>query len=116
MNQKQKRPFRWRGFVSVTSGLAFIGLSVTGIVLFIVPPGRIANWGGWHLLGLSKYQWIGLHIWYSLLFLILALIHIYYNWKCLIGYFKDKTRRHLALRWEWGAAYPIDMGDVCRYR
>ncbi len=104
MDQQPKRPFNWRGFVSVTSGLAFLGMSVTGIVLFIIPPGYIANWGGWQFLTLSKYQWIGLHIWFSLLFLIVALLHIYYNWKCLIGYFKDTARHHLALRWEWGAA------------
>ena len=104
MEKQNMRAFSWRGFVSVTTGLAFLGLAVTGVVLFFTPPGRVANWGGWACWGLSKYQWAGLHIWFSLLFLVLALVHICYNWKCLMGYFKDQTRRHLALRWEWGAA------------
>lgn len=104
MDQQKARTFSWRGFVSVTTGLTFIGLAVTGIALFFMPPGRIANWSDWRSLGLSKYQWIGLHIWFSLLFLVLGLVHVSFNWTCLINYFKDQTRRHLALRWEWGAA------------
>ncbi|MFC1764822.1 DUF4405 domain-containing protein [Planctomycetota bacterium] len=104
MDKPLERPFNWRGFVSVTTGLAFIGLAGTGIVLFFIPPGRIANWSGWHFLRLTKQQWNGLHIWFGLLFFIVALFHMAYNWKCLISYFKDKARRHFALRWEWGAA------------
>ena len=62
MEKTNVRSFSWRGFVSVTTGLTFLGLAVTGIVLFFTPPGRIANWGGWDWLALSKYQWAGLHI------------------------------------------------------
>jgi hypothetical protein len=104
MDKEQKHSFNWRGFVSVTAGLSFLGLAVTGVVLFFTPSGRIANWTGWSFVGLSRHQWIGLHICLSILFLIVALLHVFYNWKCLVGYFKDKTRRRLALRWEWGAA------------
>lgn len=104
MDQELRHPFNGRGFVSVTSGLTFLGLVVTGFVLFFTPPGRYANWNDWRLWGLTKQQWNGLHIWFSVLFCFAALFHIYYNWKCLIGYFKDKARRHLSLRWEWGLA------------
>jgi hypothetical protein len=104
MDQQPKRTFNWRGFVSVTAGLAFLGLTISGIALFFLPPGRIANWNDWRMLGLRKQQWIGLHIWFGVLFFILALVHVYYNWKPLLSYFRDETRRRLALRWEWAAA------------
>jgi len=104
MDKQTKRTFNWRGFASVTASLAFLGLTVSGTALFFIPPGRIANWNDWRMLGLTKPQWIGLHIWFGVLFLIVALVHVTYNWKPLVGYFKDETRRHLALRWEWGAA------------
>lgn len=104
MDQKSRQPFHWRGFVSVVTSLSFLGLAVTGIVLFFTPMGRIANQRNWQFFGLSRHQWNGLHIGFGLLFFVVALIHVYYNWQCLLSYFKDKTRRHLALRWEWGAA------------
>ena len=116
MDQQSERSFNWRGFVSVTTTLSFLGMAVTGVVLSFVPSCRIANRTGWHFAGLAKEQWSGLHIWFSLLFLIAATVHLVYNWKCLVGYFKDKTRRHLALRWEWGAAvllvWVISAGTV----
>ncbi len=104
MDRQPKQSFHWRGFVSVVTSLSFLGLAITGIVLFFIPMGRIANRTNWQCLGLSRHQWNGLHIWFGLLFFWVALFHVCYNWKCLVSYFQDKTRRHLALRWEWGAA------------
>ena len=96
--------FSWQGFVSVTLGLFSVGLGISGITLFFLPPGRIANWPDWTFLGLAKRQWIGLHVWLALGFLILSVVHTVYNWKRLVSYFKDKTRPYLAFRWEGGAA------------
>lgn len=97
----EKTKFNLRGFVSVVTALSFLGLAVTGIVMFITPPGRIANWTGWTFMGLGKHQWGGLHIWMSALFLLATILHIYYNWKVLLNYFKSKVSRHFALRAEW---------------
>jgi len=73
------RRFEWRAFVSVTTMLSFLGMSVTGVVLFVTPPGRIAHWTGWTLSGLTKDQWVALHIWFSLVFLVTAAFHLYLN-------------------------------------
>ena len=96
--------FNLRAFTSITTGVSFIGMSLTGIILFVVPPGRIANWTGWTIFGLSKHQWGGLHIWFSLVFMLAALFHIYFNWRPLLNYFKSKVSKSLALRWEWASA------------
>ena len=102
--QPDKRPerrFNWRAFISVTTALSFLAMSVTGIVLFVTPPGRIAHWTGWKMLALTKDEWGGLHIWFSLIFMIAAVLHLYLNWRCFLSYFRDKVRKALALRTEW---------------
>jgi len=105
--QGQRRGFQWRAFVSVTTGLSFVGMSVTGLALFVTPPGRVAHWTGWTLLGLTKDQWGGLHIWLSLVFLIAAVLHLWLNWKPLVSYFKSRLRKTFALRWEWVSALAV---------
>ncbi len=44
-------------------------------MLFVSPPGRVANWTNWSLVGLTKHQWGGLHIWFSTVFLFVAIVH-----------------------------------------
>jgi hypothetical protein len=101
MGAHEKPKFNWRGFVSVTTGLSFIGMCITGIALLFVPPGRIANWTDWKMLGLTKHQWIGQHIWFSAVFMIASIFHIYLNWRPLVNYCKDKVRGSFTLRREW---------------
>ena len=101
MSKDTNRKFNWRAFASVLTGLSCIGMTFTGIILFVVPPGRIANWTGWTMIRLTKHQWIALHTWFSLIFVVGAALHIYLNWKPLVGYFKSKLSKSFALRSEW---------------
>ncbi|MBN1806792.1 MAG: DUF4405 domain-containing protein [Sedimentisphaerales bacterium] len=101
METERKKIFSWHAFFSVLAGLSFIGMVFTGVILFVVPPGRIANWTGWRLIGLTKDQWIGLHDWFSIIFIVASVFHIYLNWKPLVSYFKGKVSRAFALRFEW---------------
>jgi hypothetical protein len=61
-------------------------------VLYIVPQGRVAYWADWRLLGLTKTQWGAIHINMGLLFLLALGLHVYYNWKPLTQYLKDRAR------------------------
>jgi len=117
-NDKNKR-FNWRSFISVLTALSFIGMTFTGIILFVVPPGRIANWTGWTLLGLTKHEWIGLHDWFSIIFVVASVIHLYLNWKPFVSYFKSKATKAFALQGEWAAALAVcavvfagTLGDI----
>jgi len=112
MSDTNKSKLSGRAFVSVMTALAFIGLLVTGPVLFVTPPGRVANWTGWRLFGLTKDQWSALHIWFSLSFVIASGFHIYLNWRPLFGYFKSRLTHHFAFRWEWALALALCAG-VC---
>jgi hypothetical protein len=107
MNENAKKKFNWRSFVSVLTALSFIGMTFTGIILFVVPPGRIANWTGWTILALTKQQWIGLHDWFSIIFVVASIFHLYLNWKPFVSYFKSKVTKAFALRIEWAMAMVI---------
>lgn len=77
---------------SLTMMFVMIIMTYTGVILFITPPGRIANWANWELLGLSKEQYAQLHSTFMVLFIIMTLIHIFYNWKPLTSYMKNKAK------------------------
>ena len=93
MNKKTK--FKWRVFTSFMMFLSFTIEGITGIILYIVPPGRVANWTNWKFFGLSKSQWQSWHTLFGYLFIIIAVLHIIYNWKPLIHYLKSKSEEKL---------------------
>ena len=78
---------------SLTLLIAFVLLIFTSVILYIVPQGRVAYWADWHLLGLSKTQWGNLHINLGVLMLIAGLLHIYYNWKPITTYLKNRAKQ-----------------------
>lgn len=73
----------FRQFVSLLLLYLFIFICLTGIVLYIVPPTRVALELQWLLFGLQKEDYIRLHTIFSFAFLLLALVHIYYNRRIL---------------------------------
>ncbi len=107
MGKDTNKQFNWRAFVSVLTTLSFIAMTFTGVILFVVPPGRIANWTGWTMIALTKHQWVGLHVWFSLIFMIASGFHVYLNWNPLVRYFKSKASHAFALRPEWVLALVI---------
>lgn len=101
-----------RKITSLTAGLAFIVMLVTSIILYIVPQGRVAYWADWKLWGLTKTDWGNIHINLGLLFLIALFLHIYYNWKPLINYLKDKSKTIKVFTPEFNAAIIITVAFV----
>ena len=109
-NPPAARAFQWRALISVLVALCFLMMAVTGIVLFISPPGRVANWTNWSILGLRKGEWGGIHIWFGLLFLVVSVWHLALNWRPMLNYFKNRRRRSFSLRKEWLVACGIVVG------
>lgn len=89
-----------RGLTSLFTLAGFLIMSVTGLVLYVVPQGRIAYWTDWTLWGMSKTQWGDIHILSSILFVIAGAFHIALNWKPLIGYLRKKLEARMLLRRE----------------
>lgn len=102
--------FQWRALTSVLISACFLLLLLSGIMLFVCPPGRIANWTDWTLLGLTKDEWSAAHIWFASLFVIGATVHLVFNWRPFVTYFKNRLTRHLGFRWEWLIAAGIAAG------
>jgi len=110
MVKEINKHFNWRAFVSVLTALSFIAMTFTGVILFVVPPGRIANWTGWTIMALTKGQWIALHDWFCLVFVAGSILHVYLNWKALVSYFKSRVSKAFAFRTEWLLALMICVG------
>jgi len=106
----KKNPFAWRALTSTLIATAFLVLVITGIVLFVSPPGRVANWTNWRILGLRKHEWTAVHVCFSLLFVVTTAAHLFFNWRPLLNYFKDRLTRQLSFRKEWAAAVLICAG------
>lgn len=77
---------------SLTMLLAMFVMTYTGIMLFIAPPGRIANWANWDILALTKEQYASIHTTFMVLFVIATILHIYYNWKPMTSYMKNQAK------------------------
>ncbi|OSM05088.1 DUF4405 domain-containing protein [Magnetofaba australis] len=84
--------FNLRGAISLIVTWAFLISVITGIVLFVVPQGRVAYWVSWTLGGMSKEQWGVIHIVFGLLFVVIGVWHLIYNWKPFVNYLKTKRR------------------------
>jgi len=96
--------FHWKVFVSFYVVFSFLALAVSGIVLYVAPPGRIANWSVWQFLLLNKAQWQAVHTIVALLFLVAGGFHIYFNWKVLLAYVKSKLQAGIRMKRELAAA------------
>jgi hypothetical protein len=99
----------WRAMTSVLIAFSFLVLVVSGIVLFVAPPGRVANWTNWRLAGGTKHEWIDLHTCFALLFLLAAILHLIFNLRPMINYFKNRQTRQLSWRAEWIVALGIAL-------
>lgn len=81
----------FRKITSLTSFLSIIVLTITSIVLYFVPQGRVAYWADWTFIGLSKEQWGDIHICTGVLFLFVSILHIWLNWRPILAYLKRKS-------------------------
>lgn len=101
----KKVSFSWRAFISLGLFAAFLMLFVSGIILYLAPPGRVANWTNWQLLGLSKHDWQNQHTIFSLAFAILSIFHLFsINWKAFWSYIVAKTHA--------GLGKPLELSGI----
>jgi len=104
-----KKKLHMRGLTSFFTLFGFLIMSITGLALYVVPAGRIAYWTDWSMLGLSKTSWGNIHILSSILFIVAGAFHIYFNWKVLINYFKDRITQTIKLRRELAMASIVSV-------
>jgi len=83
----------FRKIISLTLLISLALSILTSVILYIVPHGRVAYWADWRLWGLSKTQWSGLHLNLGILLLVAGCFHIYYNWKPITAYLKNRAKQ-----------------------
>jgi signal transduction histidine kinase len=105
----KRRKFRFRAFTALMMLWSFVLETVSGVILYIVPPGRIAHWTNWKLWGFTKDQWGAMHTIFGYVFLIFAVLHIYYNWKPILSYIKAKVKLGLRIRMELAVSLLITL-------
>lgn len=105
--------FKFRAFTALMMFWSFILETVSGVILYIVPPGRVANWTDWKLWGLTKHQWAATHTILGYVFLVFALLHIYYNWKAITNYLKRKVKTATKMRVEFSASFLLTVLFTC---
>ena len=75
-----------RRYASLFLLWSFVVLAATGLVLYVMPHGRVAYWTGWRFLGLDKDQWTALHLTFAVVMLVAGGIHLYLNWAAVLRY------------------------------
>ena len=108
---RKRRRFSTRGFVSLLLTLSMVVMCFAGVMLYLTPRGRGANWTDWTLVGLGKEQWAALHMNASLLFVTVAVLHLILNWSMFFGYLKKKAVAGLHMKKELALATAIAL--VC---
>lgn len=98
-----------RKLTSLLLAWSFVILSITSIVLYITPAGRVAYWASWSLFGLDKHQWGALHTNIGYLFIAASVIHIILNWKLIVNYIRKKTREAMKINADTVASVVIVM-------
>ncbi|MDX2415156.1 MAG: DUF4405 domain-containing protein [Bacteroidales bacterium] len=82
------KSFAWRKYISVGLALSFFMIALSGTILYIAPPGRVARWIHWMVLGLNRAQWETQHTLFSYLFLMFGVVHLFsMNWKAFLTFF-----------------------------
>lgn len=104
MEKNKKKGLEWRGLATFLMVLGMLVEIVSGIVLYITPPGRFANWNNWNLWGLSKGEWGAVHTIFGYVLLIIIGMHLYFNWRVVVHFFWSKIKGSFNLKKEFAVS------------
>ena len=94
------KKFQFRAFRVLIMLWSLIVETISGVILYILPPGRTASWVNWKLFGFSKGQWEAIHTIFGYVFLIFACMHIVFQWRNITAYIRNKVKTGLKIRVE----------------
>ncbi len=97
----KKKPFNFRAFTTLVIFWSLIIDALSGLVLYTVPSGRIADWTRWTFAGFTKGTWETIHTVFGYIFLIFISMHIYNNWRSILGYIRGKIKKYSKARIEF---------------
>jgi hypothetical protein len=98
-----------RALTSLIVVTSFLIMTITGIVLYFAPHGRVAYWIIWRFAWLTKTNWGNIHIISSIVFAIAGGFHIYFNWRPIVNYFAGKIESTLKYKKELVASMLLSI-------
>ena len=101
--------FSMRKLISLLSMYSFVISFLSGLALYVAPPTRIANAINWTLLGMLKSQHVRIHVVFSIFFVIVACVHVFYNLSAIRQYIKFKLNENVLFRSESFLAILISL-------
>ncbi|MCG6920943.1 MAG: DUF4405 domain-containing protein [Acidobacteria bacterium] len=110
MTRNAPARFQWRAFVTLFVTLSFVLIASSGIVLYVAPPGRVAHWAVWTLVGLDREAWQALHTVFAFLFVLAGAFHLYFNWRIFWSYLRSKLSAGIRMKRELGLATALIFG------
>lgn len=106
-SNKKTQGFYLRGFISLFLVSSVLAEFVSGLVLYVAPSGRVAQTTNWELLWLGKTQWEAMHTVFSFLWVVPLGLHLFFNWKPILSYLKDRATKAYTLKRELLAALAL---------
>ncbi len=100
----------FRKITSFIMLFSFVIMVVSGTMLFISPFGRLSMMIKWEMIGLGKMDYQALHLIFMLVFTIAGIIHIFYNWKPIKNYLKNRSRKIIVFTKEFVIASLVTAG------
>ena len=111
----KQNTFKTKAFTSFAITWTFLVSGLAGLILYISPKGRIANWNVWTMIGLEKDQWAAIHTVMSFLFLILAIIHLFvFNWPVFMAYLNGHQNHFTMLGGQQSARSAVHLAELVR--
>ncbi|MBN2265253.1 MAG: DUF4405 domain-containing protein, partial [Candidatus Aminicenantes bacterium] len=94
----------WKYVVDTLLFLCFLGLAAVGLLMaFVIPEGRVEIGQSKFFLGLHRHQWGDIHLFLSLAFMALAVVHIVLAW----SWVKGKARALFGRAWKAGIGLTV---------
>ncbi len=89
----------WQYLVNTLLFISVVGIALIGILLaFFIPKGPSAPESSKYFLNLHRHQWGNIHLYLSLTFIFLSVVHLILDWKWI------KTRAAKIFKKGWKAA------------
>jgi predicted DsbA family dithiol-disulfide isomerase len=91
--EKKKSMLHKQSITSFLVTFSFVVVAVSGIMMFMVPPGRIASWTEWKFVALTREEWVRIHIILSVFFAGISIYHLILNWRIFVNYIISKVSK-----------------------
>ena len=87
---KTLRKKTWNVAIDLLAYIAFVVLSMTGVIMyFILPPGSGHSRSIW---GLGRHDWGDIHFWAAVSFFSILVLHLILHWKWIVSVLKGTPR------------------------